>query len=338
MDTVIFALNAVLPIMALIALGYILKRVGFLTENFVGIGNKLCFRVFLPAMLFLNIYKVKSLNELELKPALFAVCGILAAAAIGVVAAQIFLKDDKQRAVVAQCVFRSNYAIIGVPLAGMLFGARGELVASLLSAFTIPVFNILAVVVLTAYGSEGVNKRETLKKTLVGIAKNPLIHGVLLGVICVAIRQAFSLPALLDGSITGSSAIQKSENPLYFIFIAVDYLSKATTPMALIVLGAQFEFVSFKKYLKPVLIGTSLRTVLVPAIALTAACLMGFDGASIAAFVAVFASPVAVASAIMAREMNADGDLAATLVVSTTAVSAVTLIIIVMILKASAFI
>ena len=339
MDVVIFALNAVLPVVALIALGYVLKRVGFLTKEFVSVGNKLCFRVFLPAMLFINVYKVKNLGSIDLYAALYVVCGIIGAALLGFILATVFIKDRRQKGVIVQCVFHANYAIIGVPIASMIFGAEGEMTASVLSAFAIPCFNVLAVIVLSAYDNEGMNFKETFKKTLIGIVTHPLIHGVLAGVLCLVIRQIFGVPAILNRAITDPTVTgQSMENPLYFLYTALDYLAHATTAFALIVLGAQFEFSTFKTSLKPVLVGTIGRAVLVPAIFLTLAALLGFGGATMAAFVAVFGAPVAVVSAIMAKEMNADGDLAATLVVSTTIVSAVTITVAVIILKALAII
>lgn len=339
METIIFALNAVLPIVALIALGYGLKRIGFLTEEFVSVGNKLCFKIFLPVMLFMNIYKVKDLNGLEPSFALYAVLGILGTALLGVILSIIFIRNGKQKGVVAQCVVHPNYAIIGVPLASMLLGAEGEFKSSILSAIAIPIFNIVAVIILSSFDNEGLDRKQTIKKTLIKIVKNPLIHGVLLGVSCVAIRQAFGLPALLNGAITDPTVTnQNGDNPLYFAFVALNFVSQATTAVALIVLGGQFEFSSFKRNLKPVLVATIGRTALVPAIFLTLAALLGFKGGDMAAFVAVFSSPVAIVSAIMAREMNADADLAATLVVSTTVASGITVTVAVVLLRALAII
>lgn len=339
METVIFALNAVLPIVALIALGYVLKKIGFLTEEFIAVGNRLCFRVLIPIMLFINVYKVESLSTLEIYPAVYAVAGIIGAALLGVILAAIFIKDRKQKSAVAQCVVRSNYAIIGIPLAVMMVGEEAEITASLLSVFVVPVFNVAAVIILSAYDNEGLNFKQTVKKTILGILQNPLIHGVILGLIVVGIRTLFGLPAILNLEITDPSIIgQSSENPLYFLYTALNYISMATTPVALIVLGGQFEFKTFKKDLKPIIVATIGRTVLVPAIFLTIAVLLGFKGASIAALVAVFASPVAVASATMAKEMNSDGELATSLVVSTTVFSSITLILVVIILKALAVI
>ena len=120
-----------------------------------------------------------------------------------------------------------------------------------------------------------------------------------------------------------------------FLYTSANYVSSLTTPLALVVLGGQFEFASFKNYTKQIIVATVARTVFIPAVFLTVACVVfGFRGADVATFVAIYGSPVAVASAIMAREMHGDGDLAGALVVSTTVVCTFTLIVMITVLKA----
>ena len=327
MENIIFALNAVLPIVLLIALGYILRKVGFFNEGFLSVGNKLCFRVLLPTMLFMNVYKIESLADINWTTAVFCVASIVVAFFIGLIIVRLFIPVRDQKGVVLQCVFRSNYAIIGIPLAEMIFGEAGKQVASLMSAFTIPVFNILAVIALTMYMGdeqvESINVGKQIEKTLVGIAKNPLIIAVLSGVVVVLVRQLF----IMWGWSFRFSDIK-------FLYTAANYVASLTTPLALIILGGQFEFESLKNYTKQIIIATVARTVFIPAVFLVVACVVfGFRGADVAAFVAIYGSPVAVASAIMAREMHGDGDLAGALVVSTTVVCAFTLVIMISILN-----
>jgi len=328
MENIVFALNAVLPIVLLIALGYALKKIGFFTKEFLSVGNKFCFRVLLPTTLFMNIYNIESLDSVNWTTALFCVASIIVAFIIGLIIVKIFIPAPRQKGVVLQCVFRSNYAIIGLPLAEMIFGAAGKQTAAIMSAFTIPVFNILAVVALTMFADEKEGEKTDgvahLKKTLIGILKNPLIHGVILGVIVVLIRQAFV-----------SLGFSFRLSDITFMYKAAEYVSALTTPLALIILGGQFELSAFGNYTKQIIVATVARTVLIPALFLTVACaVFGFRGADVATFVALYGSPVAVASAIMAREMHADGDLAGALVVSTTLVSTFTLVIMITILNA----
>ena len=79
MSSLIFAIEAVAPIILMVAIGYVLKKKGFLTVDMSKVLNKLVFRVFLPVMLFLNVYKIESLVRIEFDYILYA---LIATAAI----------------------------------------------------------------------------------------------------------------------------------------------------------------------------------------------------------------------------------------------------------------
>ena len=176
--------------------------------------------------------------------------------------------------------------------------------------------------------SSQAKNQSALKKTLLGIAKNPLIHGVLLGLVAVGVRSIFV-----------KHGISFRLSNIKFIYDAVEKLANVTTPLALIVLGAQFEFASFKKDLVTVIITSVFRNAIIPAVMLViAGVFFNFSPAVIASLVAIFASPVAVSSAIMAQEMHADADLARSFVVSTTILSAPMLVIIIAVLRALALV
>mgnify|MGYP003448484250 CR=1 FL=1 len=144
-DKLLFTCNAVLPIILLIILGYFLKAIKLFPESFFKTLNKLCFRVCLPTLLFFNIYKVENLGAIgeNYQIILYAALSILCVFFIGLVFALIFIKDDRQKGVIIQCCFRSNYALIGIPLAEAL--ANGNPIpvglASIVSAISIPLFN-----------------------------------------------------------------------------------------------------------------------------------------------------------------------------------------------------
>jgi predicted permease len=225
-------------------------------------------------------------------------------------------KQGARRGVLLQAVFRSNYALIGIPLAQSLFGEQGLAIATLLSAAAIPMFNILAVISLSVFGDE---QRVNVKKILLGIIKNPLILSVLAGVGALGIRLLFVR--------AGISFRLADIKPVYTV---LGYLSNLATPLALLVLGIQFEFSAVKEMKKEIAFGTLARTVIAPTLAIGVAYVMfreQFDGSHFAAFVAMFATPVAVSSVPMAQEMKGDAALAGQLVVWTTLASALSVFI-----------
>ena len=130
MKSLIFALNAVLPIILMVLIGYFLKKIGFMKPEFSKAANKLVFRVFLPAMLFLNVYRIENIAEMNFGYALYAVVSLLILTAVMTPVVILFTAKKNQRGVLLQSIFRSNYALIGIPLASALFGEDGIIAAT----------------------------------------------------------------------------------------------------------------------------------------------------------------------------------------------------------------
>ncbi|MBR5090401.1 MAG: AEC family transporter [Ruminiclostridium sp.] len=316
----LFAAESVLPIVILIVLGYILKHTGLLTKEFLDVGNKLTFRVLLPVMLFCNVYSIDRLGDINIGFVLYGITAVITVFLLATIVCCMFTKDGGKRGALIQAVFRSNYAIIGIPLAASLFGDRGGAAAGVMSAFCIPLFNILAVVTLTLFNGGTEKRRLDVRKILLGIAKNPLIIGTLAGLAVLGIREIF---VMCDISFRLSD--------ITIIYKPLESVKSICTPFALIVLGGKFEFSSVPKLRREIVFGTFVRTVAVPVLGLTVAFLLrnvlNLSGEHFAAYVGVFATPAAVSSAIMAKEMEADDELAGQLVVWTSIVSTFTIFI-----------
>jgi hypothetical protein len=355
LQILVTTINAVLPIVLLILLGYLLKKFKFLNENFIKMGNKFVFKVCLPCMLFINIYdKMNSFSDIRWDVVLYVVVMICVIFALGLLTAILTTKQNKRRGVILQCSFRSNFAIIGLTLVERLGGDTG--VAGIISAFSIPVFNILAVVALSIF----VGKEQTLTETslqenangnsveatpiatkkskisvkgiLLNIIKNPLIIGVVTGLVFVGIRE-------LERAVTGGSTPFRFDTQLKFLYTAVVDLKQIASPLALVVLGGQFEFSAVKGMTKEIIVGTVWRIVLAPLLGIGLAVILSnytsiinFDSTVYPTLIAVFGTPVAVSSAIMAGQMDNDEQLATQLVVWTSICSIATIFIMVFIL------
>ena len=155
-----------------------------------------------------------------------------------------------------------------------------------------------------------------VKKILVDITKNPLVRSIFLGILALIIRAVF---------VKYGVTFRFSEiTPLYKV---LSYLSNLATPMALLALGAQFEFSAVSELKKEIIAGTLMRTAVVPILGVGIAYLFfrdSFSGAHFATFVAVFCTPTAVSSVPMTQEMDGDVILAGQYVVWTTLVSTLT--------------
>lgn len=323
-DALVFSANAVLPIVLLIALGYVLKRIGMLTTPFLDVGNKLTFRVLIPTMLFLNVYNINSFSEINFWFVLYGVAAVIVIFLVGIPIYCAFTKDPAKRGTLIQSIFRSNYAIIGIPLATSLFGDKGAAAAGVMSAFCVPLFNILAVITLTIFNNSSTKSKIDVKKILLGIVKNPLIIGTVAGLAVLGIRELFV-----------ANGIMFRLRDIEFLYTSLNNVKNICTPFALIILGGKFEFSAVGRLKKEIIFGTFMRVVAVPVMGLIGAYFLvpGIAGEHFATYVGVFATPVAVSSAIMAKEMGADDELAGQLVVWTSLVSALTIFVYVTILR-----
>ena len=318
------AANAVLPILLLILLGFGLKKAGWLSGNFTKTGNKLVFKVFLPSMLFINVYDIDGISSIKWDVVLLVVAVICLLFGLAVVIALATTPVPERRGVIAQCVYRSNYAIIGMPLAAALGGEEAMAITAVISAFSIPVYNFFAVIALTMFLKDEGGKKRDFKSVLNGIVTNPLILAVAAGFVVLGIRQ---LQAELFGEVLFSV-----ERDLPFLYKAVSNLKSIASPLALIVMGAQFEFSAVKGLFKEIAVGTFSRVVLAPVVGIGIAVLLSRYTNLIScgvneypALVALYGSPVAVSSAVMAGQMGNDEQLATQLVVWTSIFSIFTI-------------
>lgn len=336
MDTLIFAANSVLPIILIILLGYQLKRTGFFDDTFLKNANKLVFNIAIPAYLFFNVYTIESFSTVNWGLILYCVILILAIYFVSMVCTFIFTKDRGKRGVLIQCAFRSNFAIIGLTLADSIGGSKAVGIAAVLSAFSIPLFNVLAVITLSIFG-ENKNGRPTVKGILKSIAKNPLIIGVVLALVCLVIRHIEPVNAAGEPVFT-------IKNNLPFLYKAIDSVSSIASPLALIVLGGQFTFSAVRSLAGDIVYGTLWRLVIAPFAAIGLIALLSDTGVLYAdsscypSLIALFGSPVAVSSAIMAEAMDCHGELARQLVVWTSLVSIVTVFVSIVLLRSFALI
>ena len=302
----IFSANVIVPIFLLILLGYVLTRIKLWNENFLKIANQVCFKCLLPVLLFYNVATANIFEVFNLKLILYVclcaslLCGIL------FFIVPLLIKDNKRRGVFIQGTFRSNFLLFGVPLGLSIGGAEGAVLAAVVASFYVPVINMLSVISLYVF-SESENK--SLKSALLGIVKNPLIIGGVSGLLFSLIRNYFdfTLPEMIDTTLFN--------------------IKSAATPLAFMVLGGDLKFGNLLKNIKVSIISVLGKIVLIPAIMLTISSLLGFNKLEMAILIAVFATPNAVSSYAMARNYEADYELAGEIITLGTILSILTMFI-----------
>jgi len=325
MKNLLFSINIVLPLAILLAMGYLFKKQGLFTDSFIKAGNKLCFYVLLSCSLFKNLYD-SVLDEIPYKLIIFVVVSIFMEFVLGIFFARAISDRKNQEGVIVQGVFRSNYAYIGIPLSTMMF-TESQLITdtsneiSIITIFVIPLFNTLAVMALT-YMNEHKSGENLLVTSLKNLAKNPCIISVSLGILVLLFRMAVP------------SAGFFIKNNLGFLYKVLGYLASMSTPFALLMVGAGLNFSHSLTNIRKLSLTVMVKNLIFPGFILLVAALMKiFTRVDFAVMISVFASPTAVASAVMASEMNGDGELANEIVVYTTMFSILSLVIIIYALK-----
>ena len=309
------SVNIVLPIFILVSLGYILKRVNFISQKFCDDADKIVFDIMLPCQLFATVATSGGGGESDGKLIVFVVCGVTTAFLAGLTFGAIFIKDRAACGAVVQNLYRSNFAILGIPLAYNLAGDEGLRVIAIMMPFVIIMYNAYSVIELNIFAPK--EHKQSVGKIFLQILKsvvtNPLIISVVLG-----------LPFMLTGWYFPENS---------FVTRTITSLSNVTEGLILIVLGANFSFASLRGKIKYSLPASIYKTAVLPFIGVLAARAFGFEGVQLALIFIMFGTPSAVTSYIMAKRMKSDGDVASQILIISTLLCILTLFLGIFILK-----
>ncbi len=298
-QSLVVSFGVVAPLCLLVVLGMSLRKIGLIPAIAWGSINKLVFNLFLPALLFTNVIQSDLRSTFDPVLILFCFFGVLTVILVSMVTVKKFCVDPKRQAVIVQGIFRSNFALFGIPVVAALYTDMS--IMTLLIGTLVPIINIAAVLVLDHYR----HRKTNLKATLTTVFTNPLILATLSGLVAYLIR--IPIPS--------------------FVVKTLIELSKVASPLALVTLGAMFEFSSLKSNAKAILSVVLCRLVLVPLPLIIIALSMGYRDVALVSILALFASPTAVSSFSMAIAMDADHELAAQIIMASTLLAMVTIFI-----------
>lgn len=298
-SNLLVAIGAVVPMFCLMFIGAMVKRMKLLTDEELVHVNRMVFRIFFFCMMFYNIYTTDIATTFRPNLILFGAGGVLATALIAGIIVCAIEPSNKRRGAMIQATFRSNFVLMGIPLIANIFGDDQLAIPTMMIAIIVPIYNIVSVFILETFRGG----HFYLPGILLGVLKNPMILGAILGAAFLILGIPIPKPVLKP----------------------IGQVAAATTPVALIILGASFKGGSFHNHL-PQLVGCVLaRLIIVPTIMLGLAIFLGFRGIELVTLVAIFATPCAVAGFAMAQQMNSDAELASNCVVYTSALSCFTI-------------
>lgn len=297
MDNLIFSLNTTLPVFLMMVLGIVLKKIGWVSESFASQMNKFVFLVPLPLLLFQDLATVDFEKAWNFK--FVAFCFVVTVLSITlVIVISSFLKERSLRGEFIQASYRSSAALLGVALIQNIYGH--SVMGPLMIIGSVPLYNVMAVTVLSIYQPyRNEMDKGLLKTTLKGIITNPIIIGIVVGILWSILK--LPMPFILSKTVSNISAM--------------------ASPLGLIAMGASFDIKKAFGKLKPALVATFIKLFGFCMIFLPIAIAFGFVGEQLVAILIMLGSATTVTCFVMAKNMGHAGILSSNVVMLTTLLS-----------------
>lgn len=312
MQNFIFSINATMPVFFVIVVGYLLRRGKMLNEPFVNVANRFNFNVTLPLLLVKDISSADIRRVWDGKYVLF--CAVVTTICFFAIwaGAKWFIKDKTIIGAFVQSSFRGSAAVLGIAFIQNMYGNSG--MAPLMMIGSVPLYNIYSVLVLTFEADDSgsvLNKKQKIKDAFVNILKNPIIWGILIGLFLSYYQIVF--PVLINKTLVS--------------------IASMASPLALICIGAGFEGRAALAKIKPTLVASFIKLFLQAAVFIPLAVYIGFRQEKLIALLIMLAAPTTPSCYIMAKQMQNDGVLTASVVVATTGIAAISLTFFIYLLK-----
>ena len=294
MENLIFSLNATVPVFAMIILGMLFKKIGIIDDVCASRMNKFVFLIPLPVLLFKDLATLDFNTIWDTKFVLF--CFFITILCILIAPLLSFLLKNKQnQGEFIQASYRSSAALLGIALIQNVYGKAT--MAPLMIIGSVPLYNIMAVVVLSFFSPErkGLSK-EVWLKTIKGILTNPILIGIVVGILWSLLH--LPMPTMLDKTVTS--------------------IGNVATPLGLMAMGATFNYKEALGDLKPALCASFIKLFGFCAMFLPLAIYLGFQGEQLIAILVMLGSATTVSCFVMAKNMGHTGILTSTVVMLTT--------------------
>ena len=299
MENLIFSMNATLPIFLLMVLGNAFRRLGIIDDRAAGFMNKFVFKIALPVLLFSDLARQDFVSTWDPKFVLFCFAATVISIVFIWILARIFVKTPSRRGEFLQGSYRSSAALLGIAFIHSIYGQSSSGMAPLMILGSVPLYNIFAVIILTLTAPERENaagSSELIKKTALGIVKNPIIIGILAGLLWSVC--SLPVPKIMD--------------------TVVSDIGGLATPLGLMSMGATFDYRKAMDNIKPALVASFIKLFLLVMIFMPVAISLGFAGEQIVAILVMLGSATTVSCYIMAKNMGHEGTLSSSIIMITT--------------------
>lgn len=300
MNSLLVAFSVVVPIFLYLFLGVFLKWKKTLDIHSLNYMNKISFKVFLAVSLYYNIYITDIKKMFNLRLIIYALVTQVLIFIISIIAGLVTERDITRIGALSHSIYHTNFVIFGTSIGSVLCGENNLGTISLLIAFVVPIQNLFSVILLE-YCKK--NRTDNLIKLSIGVFKNPYVFSAILAFLTHFLGISF---------------------PQFIVHFIRD-LGRCGSPIALITMGGLFNFTSIKGNRKTILFGTIMKLLIIPLIFIPITIKLGFTGPAFVGLMSIFIGPCATSSFNLASMMDSDADLTGQIIVSTTALSMLTI-------------
>lgn len=327
LDHMILTLNTTVPFILLALLGIFLKRRGMINDKFITMGNKVVFYFAIPTTIFRSIHRADLSEVLDTWFLVFNSVWLVLFFVATWVFAVLFMKDKLSVPPFVNSAYRSSLSVVAPPLLALMFGvehhpgidpniyAKGILSVSVLLILSYSTASILFAV----HDPDSRKGNSLILGILKSIAKNPVVIGVVLGLVFNVLMNTFDfgLPVFVSNTI----------NPL----------ANLVMPLAMICVGGNLAFHGFDTKFKYVVISVVVKLFIMPITAVIVAYLFGFRGSDLTIIMILNALPMAVGAYVMQAELGGDTYIGASVLMLTMTLSAFTLTLFIFLFRVFGF-
>ncbi|MBQ8143789.1 MAG: AEC family transporter [Butyricicoccus sp.] len=315
LQSLLFALDATLPIILIAVIGWGLRMRGFLTKEFLDVLNRLLYKIMLPLLLFRDVAAGRITQDFDVRFAGYCFFSTIAYFAVIWLLSELLIREKSIIGAFVQGSYRGSIALLGVAFLDSIYGNSGQMPLAIVSA--VPLYNIFAVVLLTVRGDNGaIDPKALVRKCVKGILTNPILLGVFGGLLFSLFE--IELPAVAAKT--------------------VNYFAVCCTPLALLVIGAEFEGRKALRKIRPTVAASLIKLLVLPAVLLPVAVWMGFRGQDMVVLLVLAGSPATATGYIMCKNLHGDYVLSSSIIMLTTALSAVTVTLLLFVLRSLALV
>jgi predicted permease len=281
---------AIIPVFLIILCGYLCRHYQFPDEGFWRGAERITYFLLFPALLVSKMVTA-NLDGIDfIKPIIVVVLLFLIATMLFVLSKPLFGFKNREFTSIYQGGIRFN-TYIGLAIVFSLYGSEGLVIAVVIASIMIPVINVFCVVMLEYYaGHEG--KRQSKSRVFTSVITNPLILACVIGMGINLL--GFSLPQV--------------------IVETLNIFARAALPLGLLTVGAALTLTTIKSSVLPLIFSTAFKFVLLPAIAMALCFLWGVDPMVRNIILVLTTLPTATASYVLARQLDGDHELMATII------------------------